>query len=89
MLRLRGPGNRLCDGIPRRDFLQAGMLGSLGLSLPALLQSRAEAAKSGTFGRARRCVLLFLTGGPPQHDTWDPKPDAPAESRSGPPSRAC
>src|SRR5262249_20838430 len=33
------------------------------------------------FGRAKRCLLLFLTGGPPQHDTWDLKPDAPAEVR--------
>ena len=32
-------------------------------------------------GRAKRCILLFLTGGPPQHDTFDPKPDAPAEIR--------
>ncbi len=36
---------------------------------------------TSSFGRARRAVLLFLTGGPPQHDTWDPKPQAPAEIR--------
>jgi hypothetical protein len=34
-----------------------------------------------SFGRAKRCVLLFLTGGPPQLDTWDPKPDAPEQIR--------
>ena len=33
------------------------------------------------FGRARSCIVLFLMGGPPQHSTWDPKPDAPAEVR--------
>jgi hypothetical protein len=66
-----------CDGISRRTFLTAGSLAALGLS-PAL--SSAAAARGG-FGRAKRCLLLFLTGGPPQHDTWDLKPDAPAEIR--------
>jgi hypothetical protein len=37
--------------------------------------------KGSSFGRAKSCVLLFLSGGPPQHDTFDPKPDAPAEIR--------
>jgi hypothetical protein len=32
-------------------------------------------------GRAKNCIVLFLMGGPPQHSTWDPKPDAPAEVR--------
>jgi hypothetical protein len=34
-----------------------------------------------SFGRAKSCIILFLMGGPPQHSTWDPKPDAPAEIR--------
>jgi hypothetical protein len=65
----------------RRDFLRAGSLG--GLALPWLWQGRALASRPAGpgFGRAKRCVLLFLTGGPPQHDTFDPKPDAPAEIR--------
>ncbi|MBX9585399.1 MAG: DUF1501 domain-containing protein [Gemmataceae bacterium] len=58
-----------------------GGLGALGLSWPALLRAAPAGAGDPSFGRARRCVLLFLTGGPPQHDTWDPKPDAPAEIR--------
>src|SRR5262249_46278560 len=33
------------------------------------------------FGRAKACIVLYLSGGPPQHETWDPKPDAPAEVR--------
>lgn len=56
--------------------------------MPWLLPRNADAAADRslessvpTFGRAKRCVLLFLTGGPPQHDTWDPKPDAPAGIR--------
>ena len=85
MLSIRGPGNRLCDGLTRRTFLRVGSLGAAGLSLPGLLHGRAHAATSPAradgFGRARRCVLLFLTGGPPQLDTFDLKPAAPAEVR--------
>jgi hypothetical protein len=40
-----------------------------------------EEVRDATFGRARSCIVLFLMGGPPQHSTWDPKPDAPAEVR--------
>src|SRR5690348_5533175 len=64
----------------RRGFLIASALGVLGMSRPACAVATATPAPAG-FGVARRCVLLFLTGGPPQHDTWDPKPAAPAEVR--------
>lgn len=82
MLTLPASPRKLCDGSSRRDFLLAGVIGGLGLSLPALL--RAAGAPPGTdhsFGRAKRCLLLFLTGGPPHLDTWDMKPHAPAEVR--------
>lgn len=36
---------------------------------------------SGTFGKAKHCIILYLAGGPPQHETFDPKPDAPREIR--------
>src|SRR5581483_11128583 len=39
-----------------------------------------SAGKAG-FGQAKSCILLFLFGSPSQHDTFDPKPDAPAEVR--------
>jgi hypothetical protein len=39
------------------------------------------AAKGASFGRAKSCILLFLGGGPPQHETFDPKPEAPLEIR--------
>lgn len=69
----------------RRTVLQAGALGALGLSASSLFQGRANAAEStpgGTgFGRAKRCIFLFMWGGPSQLDTFDPKPDAPVEIR--------
>src|SRR6516165_5366819 len=65
----------------RREFLRAGSLGLFGLSLPHLLASRAQAAATRTGGRAKACILLFMWGGPAQQDTWDMKPDAPAEFR--------
>lgn len=61
-------------GVRRRDFIRFGTLAALG-------SPRLAAAEAGTFGRAKRCILLFLTGGPPQTDSFDPKPDAPAEVR--------
>src|SRR5262249_12387767 len=82
MLTLTGRAQRLCDGMARRDFLRIGGLGLLGISSPTLLRASSSVANGdGHFGRARKCILLFLTGGPPQHETWDPKPDAPAEIR--------
>lgn len=68
----------------RREFLRAGSLALLGMSLPHLFQARAAAAApaaGGAFGRAKRIILLFMWGGPAQQDTWDMKPDAPAEYR--------
>jgi hypothetical protein len=83
MLRILGRPYRACDGVQRRDFLRLGMLGPLALSVPAfgVRTASAEMQKKSSFGRAKRCILLFLTGGPPQHDTFDCKPDAPAEIR--------
>lgn len=68
---------------PRREILRAGGLGLYGLSWPALLAARAAAGprRESGFGRARSCILLFMWGGPAHQDTWDLKPDAPAEIR--------
>jgi len=85
MLHLQTNGPRLCDGLTRREILRAGGLGLLGLSLPELLRSQQAAASSRAAalprGRAKSCIVLFLMGGPPQHSTWDPKPDVPAQIR--------
>src|SRR5262245_52156887 len=81
MFSIHDEGTRLCDGLSRREWLRIGGLGAFGVSLPALLGNKAQAEKSKSFGKAKACIVLFLTGGPPQHETWDPKPDAPAEIR--------
>jgi uncharacterized protein (DUF1501 family) len=77
MIRLDAPrGVRFCDGPSRRDFLHAGALSLLGLTLPKF-----QAARAGAPDGDVNCIMLFLVGGPSQIDTWDPKPDAPAEVR--------
>lgn len=82
MIRFLGPGTRLCDGRSRREILRVGGLGlfGAGLGLPNLAAT-STAPGEASFGRAKSCIVLFLMGGPPQHSTWDPKPDAPAEVR--------
>lgn len=64
-------------------MLRIGALSGLGLTLPELLAASALNASNGASGggKAKSCVILFLMGGPPQHSTWDPKPDAPADVR--------
>jgi hypothetical protein len=85
VLTIDDDGYRLCDGLTRREWLRAGGLGIFGLSQSALLQvQRASASTTQTdrtFGRSKACILLYLAGGPPQHETWDPKPAAPLEIR--------
>src|SRR5258708_5657287 len=86
MLSIHGPTARTCQGLTRREMLQAGGLSLLGLTLPGLLQVRAQAAASSiqrpaTFGRARSCLIIFLSGGASHHDTFDMKPDAPEAIR--------
>ena len=79
MIRLDAPRPAaLCDAPTRRDFLHAGSLASLGLTLPGYLRAR-EAA--GARDSDVNCIMLFLLGGPSHIDTWDMKPKAPAEVR--------
>jgi Protein of unknown function (DUF1501) len=67
-----------CDGFTRRDFLHAGSVATLGLTLPGWLGLKTQGAASD---QDVNCIMLFLVGGPSQIDTWDPKPKAPAEIR--------
>lgn len=67
-----------CAGMPRRDFLQIGLLGSLGLGFSDILKLRA----SNTGSRSQvNCVMIWLDGGPSHYETFDPKPDAPSDIR--------
>ena len=68
-----------CDGVRRRDFLRVGTLG--GLSLAQLLRLQQSARADGGAKKDVNCIFIFLIGGMPQHDMWDPKPNAPAEIR--------
>src|SRR5690242_9629413 len=67
----------------RRQFLQIGAVGLGGLTLPNLLKldEAAAATRIERPSRVRSVILLYLNGGPSQLDTWDMKPDAPAEIR--------
>ena len=68
-----------CDGVTRRDFLHAGSLGFLGLTLPEFLTFKAAGAVDPK--KDVNCIQLMLVGGPSQLDTWDMKPEAPASIR--------
>jgi hypothetical protein len=75
---------RFCEGISRRELMRVGGLGMLGASLPNLLQAaprEVDNSRDASFGRAKNVIFLYLAGGPPQHETFDPKPNAPAEIR--------
>ena len=77
--------NDRSGAVSRRELLRVGGLSALGVSLPILLASQANASTNDlrgvTFGKAKNVIFLWLQGGPPQHETFDPKPDAPAEIR--------
>ena len=71
--------NRTCDGVGRRDFLAAGIVGASCLTLPRFLQM--AAAGETRDGKAESAIFINLQGGPSHIDTFDLKPDAPAEYR--------
>lgn len=83
MLEILGHAARACDGLTRRALLQAGGLVLLGAATKSASVAAAPArTNSGpTPGRVRSVILLDLFGGPSHIDTFDPKPDAPAEIR--------
>ncbi len=70
-----------CDGLTRRDFLHAGALGlgGLGLTLSDLFALKASGAVRTD--KDVNCICCSWSGAPCQLDTWDMKPDAPAEVR--------
>ena len=72
--------NRFCDGIQRRDFMRVGALGGLGLNLGGFLRM-ADAGAVSSKAKATNAIYIRLGGGPTHMDTFDMKPDAPAEYR--------
>ena len=93
MLSFHDRATRWFGGVTRREWLRVGGLSVLGLSLTDLLTPRpalnaapqsnrlTEGLSGAMFGRAKNVIFLWLQGGPPQHETFDPKPDAPLEIR--------
>src|SRR5208282_2306685 len=81
MFKITGNGSiTTCDGITRRDFLQVGALGAIGLTMAkfAALKSMGAVAKGND---EKSCIMIFNLGAPSQIDTWDMKPNAPSEIR--------
>jgi Protein of unknown function (DUF1501) len=78
MFSTRSPRN--CGGIPRRDVLRFGCLSALGLSLSDWFRLRSTAADP-VAPKAKSCILLWLDGGPSHLETFDLKPDVPADVR--------
>ncbi|MBY0588039.1 DUF1501 domain-containing protein [bacterium] len=80
MLRFTGRGSvTTCDGMTRRDFLEVGSLSALGLTMLDWASAKARGAVRGPDDRA--AIMIFNLGAPSQLDTWDMKPEAPAEIR--------
>lgn len=79
--------HRNCAGVSRRDFLQVGLGGALGLSFCDLLRLRAQGSEiksSGAkplAGEKVNCILIWMDGGPSHYESFDPKPDAPSAVR--------
>ena len=78
MFTVHGKAHRQCDGFARRDFLRLGTLALGGLSLSDVLHA---GARTGSSSSRKACIMIFLSGGPSHLDTYDMKPEAPAEFR--------
>jgi Protein of unknown function (DUF1501) len=83
MLSIFGDGQTSnCQGPSRRELLRIGSLALGGLTLPGLLATQSQAAAPRRVVRDKAVILLFLQGGPPQVETFDPKMEAPEGTRS-------
>jgi hypothetical protein len=89
MFSMPGRASRTCEGVTRREWIRAGGLSALGVGLEHLLTKPTMSAEPNSrtplppesFGRAKSCIVLFMFGAPAHQDTWDMKPEAPAEVR--------
>ena len=81
MLNVTGPGSiTTCDGVTRRDFLQVGTLGAVGLTMADYSAAQA-AGKVNADANEKSVIMIFNLGAPSQLDLFDMKPDAPSEIR--------
>src|SRR4051812_15043291 len=82
MFQMSGAPRPLRGRMTRRAMLRIGAIAPLGLTLPAFLQAAEKSGAGGAkFGKAKRCLMLYMWGGPSHIDTFDMKPGAPAEIR--------
>jgi len=84
MLRIVGPGVNSREPLTRREMLRVGALGLSGVTLSSLLANESKHPTGNqpqSFGKAKNCIVLFLSGGPAHLDTFDPKPGAPDDVR--------
>src|SRR6516164_5209042 len=85
MITMLGSPRRCCDGLTRRETLQAGALALLGgMNLPTLLRAEESRAARMTHhrpGKAKSVILLYLLGGAATQDMVDLKPNAPDDIR--------
>ncbi len=80
-----GENSKDCTGLSRRNFLRVGGLSALGLTLENFFRAQNASANNPSPAPGNRrnvnCILMWMQGGPSHIDTFDPKPDAPAEIR--------
>lgn len=84
MFKVTGSASLDCEGHTRRSFVQAGVLGLGGMTLSELLHCRAQAANAAPVVDHKSdtsVILIWMSGGPGHHETWDPKPDAVSQFR--------
>ena len=68
--------------LTRRDWLFGGAgLGGAAIGMRGLSAGQPVTSSGTVLGRAKSVIVMFLGGGPPQHETWDPKPQASEEVR--------
>jgi hypothetical protein len=82
MLRIHtGQSSAYCDGRSRRSFVQLGVAGMASASLAQILAAKEQSQAPGKSSKDTSVILLWLDGGPGHMDTYDLKPEAPAEYR--------
>ncbi|MDP1798738.1 MAG: DUF1501 domain-containing protein [Planctomycetaceae bacterium] len=76
-----GATPRYCDGVSRRNFVQLGLAGMASVGLPQILRAKEQSQSLGSSAKDTSIILIWLDGGPGHMDTYDMKPQAPAEYR--------